>query len=65
MRGHVVAQVGPPQGREGQSEKGYSLGQAMEMHLAGMDFLCDELEKIERDMRKLRDEITRVARGFT
>ena len=47
----VTERIGKPVGRG--PEKGYSLGQAMEMHLYSCDFLALEIDEIKARLKKL------------
>lgn len=54
MRAYVKGKISTPERETG----GYSIGQAMEMHLLCTDFLADELEVIQEVMR--RERISRI-----
>lgn len=42
---HAMSKVGPPKGREGGIE-GYSLGQAQELTMHSLDFLCVAIDML-------------------
>lgn len=52
MKEKAVASVGSPKGNG--PEGGYSLGQAMELHLQCVDILADELQRLHEEVMKLK-----------
>ncbi len=54
MKEHAQKVVGKPQGENG---KGYSLGQAMQLHLESVDFLADEIQKLREEIASHREAL--------
>lgn len=52
MKIAVAHETGAPKGNGPQG--GYSLGQAMEMHLRAVDFLAEELEDLKQEIKYLK-----------
>lgn len=56
MKAYAVGKVGKPRGERGN----YNLGQAMELHLASMDFVADQIEVIDTMLREFSDRLDRM-----
>lgn len=52
-----MGKVGKPRGER----DNYNLGQAMELHLASMDFIADQVETIDVLLREMSDRLDRIA----
>lgn len=49
MKEYVVKKVPAPKG-----SKGYNIGESMELFLNSLDFICDEIEKTQKEIKTLR-----------